>query len=165
MTLPPQIELRARCAEVPDLSGLIFRMQITAGYKNPYGIFFPKTDSKGHTRLSAAEIERQFTDHWEMALMDHNGTMAEANELVTVSLWDPQQLRENCAQSLVWPLSSYEETRWTSRREWIEYMISCGNEKFAFGGIAIRLPETSLLYLPLKQVASKPPVTSGQPPQ
>src|SRR5512132_3071929 len=63
MTLPPQIELRGRCAEADDLSGIIFRMQITAGYKNPYSIFFPKTNASGHTRLTAKEIEMQFTDH------------------------------------------------------------------------------------------------------
>jgi len=30
MTLPPQIELRARCAEADDLFGLIFRMLKTS---------------------------------------------------------------------------------------------------------------------------------------
>ena len=56
MTLPPQIELRARCAEADDLSGIIFEMQITAGSKNPYTIAFPKTDSAGHTKLTGEEI-------------------------------------------------------------------------------------------------------------
>jgi len=89
MTLPPQIELRARCAEADDLSGIIFRMQITAGYKNPYSIFFPKTDERGRTQLTAKESEMQFTDHWDMALMDYNGSLEDANELVTIHLWDP----------------------------------------------------------------------------
>jgi hypothetical protein len=86
MTLPPQIELRARCAEADDLSDLIFRMQLTAGYKNPYSIFFLKTDTHGHTRLTAEDIQGQFSDHWEEALMDYDGSIEEANDLVTIHL-------------------------------------------------------------------------------
>jgi hypothetical protein len=52
-TLPPRIELRTACAQADDLSGLIFRMQITTGYKTRYAISFPKTDTAGHTRLTA----------------------------------------------------------------------------------------------------------------
>jgi hypothetical protein len=154
MTLPPQIELRARCAEADDLSGIIFRMQITAGYKNPYSIFFPKTDEGGHTRLTAEGIEMQFTDHWDIALMDYNGSLKGANEIVTIHLWDPRPLREDPERILAWPLFSYEQTRWKSRREWFDYMTSCRNEEFTFGGISIRLPETTLLYLSLRRVVA-----------
>jgi hypothetical protein len=150
MTLPTQIELRARCAQADDLSGIIFRMQITAGYKNPYSIFFPKTDSGGHTRLTAKEMEMQFTDHWDMALMDYNGSLQDANEVVTIHLWDPRPLRGDPEQALAWPLFSYETTRWTSRREWFDYLASCRNEEFTFGGISVRLPETTLLYVSLR---------------
>src|ERR1041385_24901 len=95
MTLPPDIELRARCAEASDLSDIIFEMQITAGSKNPYTILFPKTDVAGHTRLTAEEIKAQFTDHWEMALMDYNGSLEQAVEVVTVRLFDPAPLRQH----------------------------------------------------------------------
>jgi hypothetical protein len=61
---------------------------MTAGDKNPYGIFFPKTDGIGQTRLTAEDIKGQFTDHWEEALMDYNGSIEDANELVTIRLWD-----------------------------------------------------------------------------
>ena len=154
MTLPPQIELRARCADAGDLSGLIFRMQITAGYKNPYGIFFPKTDSAGHTRLTTEDIKGQFTDHWEEALMDYNGSVEDANELVTIHLWDPRPLRQDPEQALGWPLFSYEKTRWRSLREWFDYMASCRNDEFTFGGISIRLPETTLLYVSLRRAVA-----------
>jgi hypothetical protein len=154
MTLPPQIELRARCAEADDLSGIIFRMQITAGYKNPYSIFFPKTDDRGQTRLTAKEIEMQFTDHRDMALMDYNGSLEDANELVTIHLWDPRPLREDPEHALAWPLFSYEETHWKSRREWFDYMASCRNDEFTFGGISIGLPETTLLYVSLRRAAA-----------
>lgn len=154
MTLPTQIELRARCAQADDLSGIIFRMQVTAGYKNLYSIFFPKTDSRGHTRLTAKEIEMQFTDYWDMALMDYNGSLEDANELVTIHLWDPRPLREDPEHVLAWPLFSYEKTRWTSRREWFDYMASCRNDEFTFGGISIRLFETTLLYVSLRRAVA-----------
>jgi len=150
MTLSPQIELRARCADADDLSGIIFRMQITAGSKNPHSIFFPKTDAGGHTRLAAKEIEMQFTDHWDMGLMDYNGSLQEANDLVTIHLWDPRSFRQHIDDVLAWPLLSYEKTRWKSRREWFDYMGSCRNDEFTFGGVSIRLPETMLLYVSLR---------------
>jgi hypothetical protein len=156
MTLPPQIELRARCADADDLSGLIFRMQITAGYKNPYGIFFPKTDSAGRTRLTAEDIKGQFTDHWEEALMDYNGSVEDANELVTIRLWDPAPLREGYDELLAWPLFTHQRTRWQSRHDYLDYMASCRNDEFAFDGISVRLPETTLLYVSLgRAVAPK----------
>jgi len=149
MTLPPQIELRGRCAEAHDLSGIIFEMQITAGSRNPYTITFSKTDSLGHTKLTREEMAGQFTDHWDMALMDYNGSIEEANDIVTIRLFDPAPLREGYQQLLSWPLFSHESTRWHSRREWLDYMASCRNDQFTFGGIVIRLPETTLLYLSL----------------
>jgi hypothetical protein len=152
MTLPPQIELRARCADTDDLSGIIFRMQITAGYKNPYNILFPKTDEHGHTRLTAKDIEMQFTDHWDMALMDYNGSVEDANDLVTIHLFEVRPFREHVDTILAWPLFSYEETRWSSRREWFDYMASCRNDEFTSDSISIRLPETTLLYVSLRRV-------------
>jgi hypothetical protein len=150
MKLPPRIDLRARCAEAADLSGLIFRMQITAGTKNPYGIFFPKTDELGQTRLTAEEIEGQFSDHWEEAAMDYNGSLEEANELVTIKLWDRAQLRAKYEELLSWPLFVHQRTRWRSRREYQDYMVSCRNNNFVFDGVSVRLPETSLLYVTLR---------------
>ena len=154
MTLPPQFELRARCADADDLSGIIFEMQITAGYKNPYTITFPKTDSAGHTKLTGEEIRGQFRDHWDMALMDYNGSIEEANDVVTIRLFDPMPLREGYERLLSWPLFAHESTRWHSRREWLDYMASCRNDQFAFGGIATRLPETTLLYLSLRRAVA-----------
>ena len=102
-----------------------FACRCTAGYKNPYSIFFPGQTERGHSRLTAKEIEMQFTDHWDMALMDYNGSLEDANELVTIHLWDPCSLREDSEQVFAWSLFSYEKTRWKSRREWFDYMASC----------------------------------------
>ncbi len=155
MTLPPQIELRARCAEADDLSGIICEMQITAGYKNPYTIVFSKTDSAGHTKLTDEEISGQFTDHWDMALMDYNGSIEEANDNVTIKLFDPAPLRQGYEQLLSWPLFPHQSTCWQSHREWLDYMASCRNDQFTFGGIATRLPETTLLYVSLRRAVAR----------
>lgn len=136
------------------MSGIIFRMQITAGYKNPYSIYFPKTDERGHTQLTAKEIEMQFTDHWDMALMDYNGSLEDAHELVTIHLWNPRPFREHPDDVLAWPLFSHERTRWNSRRYWFDYMASCRNDEFTFGGISIRLPDTTLLYVSLRRAVA-----------
>jgi hypothetical protein len=131
-------------------------MQITAGYKNPYGIFFPKTDSVGHTRLTAEDIKGQFRDHGEEALMDYNGSIEDANEVVTIRLWNPAPLREGYDELLAWPLFTHQRTRWQSRRDYLDYMASCENDAFTFEGISVRLPETSLLYVSLgRAVAPK----------
>jgi hypothetical protein len=126
-------------------------MQITAGYKNPYGIFFLKTDSAGRTRLTAEDINGQFADHWEEALMDYNGSIEDANELVTIRLWDPAPLREGYDELLAWPLFTHQRTRWLSRRDYLDYMASCRNDEFTFDGISVRLSETKLLYVSLRR--------------
>ena len=127
-------------------------MQITAGDKNPYRIFFPKTDSSGHTRLTAEDVKDQFADHWEESAMDYNGSIADANELVTIELWDPSVLREKYKDALSWPLFTHERKRWRTRREYLDYLLSSRNDWFAFDGISVRLPETSQIYLTLRRV-------------
>src|SRR4051812_47873582 len=114
MMLPPQVELRARCSEASDLSDILFEMQITAGSKNPYRILFPKTTRDGRTALTASEIAGQFKDHWEMALMDYDGTLEDAVEVVALRLFDPASVRQHYAELLAWPLFTHERSRWKS---------------------------------------------------
>jgi hypothetical protein len=149
MKLPPQIELRAKCSEAADLSDIIFEMQVTAGSKNPYRILFPKTARDGRTQLSAADVRGQFTDHSEMALMDYNGSLDDAVEVVTLRLFDPASVREHYDQLLAWPLFTHEKTRWQSRRQFLDDLLSCRNDQFTFGGISVRLAGTEPIYLPL----------------
>jgi hypothetical protein len=124
-------------------------MRITTGAKNPYHILFPKTSQDGHSVLSAADVAGQFTDHWEMALMDYSGTLESANDIVMLRLFDSTGIREHYDELLAWPLLPHEETRWPSRQQFLDYLLSCRNDQFTFSGITIRLPETSLIYLPL----------------
>jgi hypothetical protein len=153
MTLPPQIELRARCAKADDLSGIIFRANHRRLQK-PIWYLLPEDRRAWSHQLTAKEIEMQFTDHWEMALMDYNGSLEDANELVTIHLWDPRSFREHPRNALVWELFSYERTRWNSRREWFDYMASCRNDQFTFDGISIGLSETTRLYVSLRRAVA-----------
>jgi hypothetical protein len=157
MMLPPQVELRASCSDASDLSDIIFEMQITAGSKNPYRILFPKTTPDGRSTATACEIADQFKGHWEMALMDYNGTLDQAVDVVTLRLFDPVSVREHYDELLAWPLFTHERSRWPSRREFLDDLLSCRNEQFAFSGLSVRLPETSIVYLPLQRsvVASR----------
>ena len=128
-------------------------MQITAGSKNPYRILFPKTSPDGRSMLSVGDVVGQFEDQWEMALMDYNGSLDNAVEVVTLRLFDPAPTREHYKELLAWPLFTHEKTRFGSRQEFLDYLLSCRNEHFAFPGISVRLPESPLIYLPLRRSA------------
>jgi hypothetical protein len=153
MTLPRQIELRARCPDASDLSDLIFEMQITAGSKNSYRILFPKTTPQGRSALTASDVTGQFTDHWEMALMDYNGTLDQAVDVVRLRLFDPAPTREHYDELLAWPLFTHERSRWKSRQDFLDDLLSCRNDQFIFPGISVRLPDSALIYLPLRRSA------------
>ena len=123
-------------------------MQITAGSKNPHSIFFPKT-------LAATLDSQQKRSRCSHRSLGHGAhglqqLLQEANDLVTIHLWDLRSFRQHIDDVLAWPLLSYEKTRWKSRREWFDYMGSCRNDEFTFGGVSIRLPETMLLYVSLR---------------
>jgi hypothetical protein len=89
-----------------------------------------------------------------MALMEYNGSLKEANELVTIHLWESRDFRDHADNVLTWPFFSYEKSRWRSRREGFDYTASCRNDEFTFGGISIRLPETTLLYVSLRRAVA-----------
>src|SRR5574340_929229 len=95
MNLPEQLVLRVEAAGNNDLSGIIVQMKVRAGRKNPYFIYFPKTDLDGVARLSREDFVGQFKDHWEIGLMDYNGTPESADPAVEVSLFNPSWLIKN----------------------------------------------------------------------
>ena len=86
--------------------------------------------------------------------MDYNGSIAEANEVVTIRLWDPAPLREGYDELLAWSLFTHQRTRWQSRCDYFDYMASCRNNEFTFDGISVRLPETTLLYVSLRRAVA-----------
>jgi len=147
MTLPPHIELRARCAGADDISGIIFAC------RSPLA---PRT----HT---ASSSPRRWRPHSTRSKRDrdavHRSLGHGAHGLQRLPAGSersrdyppyPRSFRQHIDDVLAWPLLSYEKTRWKSRREWFDYMGSCRNDEFTFGGVSIRLPETMLLYVSLR---------------
>jgi hypothetical protein len=74
-------------------------------------------------------------------------------EVVTLRLFDPAPTREHYKELLAWPLFTHEKTRFGSRQEFLDYLLSCRNEHFTFPGISVCLPESPLIYLPLRRSA------------
>jgi hypothetical protein len=147
MGLPPSVDLRVRDASGHEATDLIFSMLISTGRKNPYSIYFPKTDAHGRAFLSARAVRGQFEDHWAEALMDHSGTLDEARQDVTFVLFDPKRLRENIVLASASPLLPYEKTVWASRAQRIDYLLSCRNELYRFEETIVAMPRDGLVEL------------------
>lgn len=147
MTIPPIIELRVSSPEGCDLSGLIFRMRVTAGTKNPYHIYFPKTNADGTTQITAEDFRGQFSDHFEMGLMDFNGSVETAEGTVNIELFDAQRMSAQQESLAHWPLLKHEQKHWRTRGEWIDYFLSCRNQEFDFLEQLTQIPEDGIIQL------------------
>ena len=151
MQLTPIIQISVSCNSGADLSGLIFGMRVSAGTKNPYHIYFPKTDAHGVTSIEATAVHGQFEDHWEEGLMDFNGTLETASQEVVFYLFDVETLQANLSMALAWPLLAYEKSVWTSRQEKVDYFLSCRNQQYNFDASAQTVPLTGRLRLEVSQ--------------
>ncbi|HEV7767315.1 MAG TPA: hypothetical protein VGQ76_20100 [Thermoanaerobaculia bacterium] len=151
MRIPEQIRVRVECENEIDLSGLIVELTVTAGQKNPYRIYFPKTDWSGVATLTRDDFVGQFRDHWEAGLMDHDGTPETADCLVRVGLYNPQWSIENPDTALAWPLLTHEHTKWSSREEQYLYRTSTRNIEFVVSSIDVDLERTNNIILPVKR--------------
>lgn len=129
--VPDKIVGYVRCDEGGDPSGIILQVTVRSGHRNPYQILMPKTQLSGQTELSRDEFIGQFKDHWEYALMDHNGTPENASPVVTVRLFDRSMFLASRQSLLSLPLLTHERKRWQSREQWFEYHASCRNHEFA----------------------------------
>ena len=78
--------------------------------------------------MDADDIRGQFSDHWEADLMGHSGRIEDASQEVEFALFDVARLRENFRLALAWPMLQYESTTWSSRKQKIDYLLSCRNE-------------------------------------
>jgi len=139
------------CDSVSDLSGIIVELTVTTGLKNPYHIYFPKTDSRGIATLTSDDFVGQFTDHWEAGLMDHSGTIDTAESTVRVGLYDPSWSVDNRDAALAWPLLKHERTKWSSRDEEYRYRTSSRNSEFSASPITIDLEKRSSIVLRLER--------------
>jgi hypothetical protein len=152
MDLPKELALQAVAEDIGDLSGLIFGMRITTGRKNPYHIYFPKTDQLGRSTLARHDIEGQFADHWASALMDHSGTIQEASQETVFYLFAPEAMRRNIGLISAWGLLPHEATIWRTRRDVTEYFLSCRNEQFSCSDTARVIPVTGEVSLTVRRL-------------
>ena len=139
MVLPEIIHINVLSKNQIELHDLIFEIKVISGTKNNYHIFFPKTDRNGKAKLLKSDFIGQFTDHYEMGLMDYNGTIETANSKVEVCLYDPKWLNENPLLALAWPLLKNEKEKWRNRQEQYDYFISSRNSIFYFNPITFDL--------------------------
>lgn len=130
MIIPSKIVCYVRREDGRDPSGIVLQLTVRSGHRNPYQILMPKTQLSGRTELSRDDFVGQFEDHWEYALMDHNGTLVGADSVATVSLFDRSQFLSSRELLLAWPLLTHERKHWQSREQWFEYYASCRNHEF-----------------------------------
>jgi hypothetical protein len=151
MKIPEQIRVRIECETDCDLSSLIVELTVRAGRKNPYRIYFPKTDSSGTATLTRDDFVGQFRDHWEAGLMDHDGTPETADSVVRVGLYDPTWSRENPDAALAWPLLKHESLEWSSRQEQYLYRTTTRNTDYVVTPIEVDLETASEIALPVNR--------------
>lgn len=149
MNVPKRITVQLTSDEEADLSGMIVKMVVTTGQKNPYLILFPKTDRAGTATLTRIDFIGQFKDHWESALMDHAGTPASADSRVRVSLYDPSWSIANRQLALTWPLLKHQRTKWSSREEEYQWRVSSRNSAFIATPITVDLHQTQSFVFPI----------------
>jgi hypothetical protein len=147
MKLPPTITLNVDCPEGGDLSGLIFKIRVTAGSKNPFYIYFPKTLVNGSTCVTEEDFRGQFNDHYEMGLMDYNGSIETAGDTVGIELFDPRPMLERRQELSRWPLLKHERKVWRSRGEFMDYFLSCSNQEFYFFEQSAHIPQNGVIHL------------------
>ena len=99
MKLPEKIYLQVTNKKETKVKDIIVQLKVRSGTKNPYYIFFPKTDEDGESILSLNDFSGQFEDHFEAGLMDYNGSIKTANSEVEVSLFDPAWMKKTRKRS------------------------------------------------------------------
>lgn len=145
MILPPIFTLQVDGPQNSDLSGLIFGIRIASGTKNLYHIYFPKTSANGKAQLTTEAFRGQFNDHGETFIMDYNGSIEAASDIVNLELYDPRLLVKAKEQISLWPLSKYEKSVWKSRQEMLDYFLSCRNQEFYFFEESVHVPPDGLI--------------------
>jgi hypothetical protein len=151
MKIPEEIKVRVICDGESDMSGVVVEVIVSTGKKNPYMIYFPKTDRSGVATLTRADFTGQFTDHWQESLMDHSGTLEDAQPVVRVGLYDLAPSLENRDVVMAWPLLKHERTKWSSRDEEYHYRTSSRNADFLLSPIMVDLEKTTDIVLRLQR--------------
>lgn len=155
MKLRSAVHAHLECECGSSLENLIVQLEVRAGRKNPYLILFPATDASGRAELTKSDFLGQFKDHWERSLMDHDGTIEDAESAVTASLFDPSWALDNRSLALAWPLLRHERTKWATRESEYEWRTSCRNLLFTAPHTVVDLEHTSTVKLVLSRKESQ----------
>lgn len=154
MKVPKRVTVHVMSAsDDSDLSNIIVELTVTTGRKNPYDIYFPKTDHSGVAALTRKDFIGQFTDHWESGLMDHSGTPETAESTVRVGLYDPSWSIANPDRALAWPLMKHQRTKWSSREEEYRYRTTSRNDEFEFDHLIVDLEKMTDFILTVRRKA------------
>lgn len=143
MELPDKISFNVVDKTKQPIEDIIVEIKVYSGTKNPYIILSPKTDLSGKTEITKDNFIGQYEDHWEMGLMDYNGTIQEAKPKADVYLFNPEWSINNKDSCLAWPLLKNEQPLWNSREEQYNYLISCSNPKYKTNKQKINFSEAS----------------------
>lgn len=134
------------------LGDLIVRMSVRAGRKNPYSILFPKSDADGLAVLDDLEVAGQIADHNEYALMDYDGSMASADPVVGVELFDPTWLQQHKEVAIAAPLRPNEAKHWRSAAARYQYLLSCRNRQFRSDQVEVDIAAVPHFRLPVTPI-------------
>ena len=133
MELPSKIDIQVVCDGEINLGDVIVRMTVRAGTKNPFLIEFPKTNKEGKTSITAIEFKDQVDFQSAMGVMDYNGSIETASQVVSIDLdlrYKDELLVKFLEISRKGYLDGYERLKWASSDEKISYYLSCRNGKF-----------------------------------
>ena len=130
MDLPDIITIQVSDPSGQPVPGIIVQLTVKSGNRNTYQILSPMTGRDGLAQITKPEFTGQFEDHWEMGLMDYNGTVESASPEVQVGLFDPTWHMANPEACLAWPLFKNEQARWASRQKQYEALVSCANLQY-----------------------------------
>ncbi len=130
MKLPEKIDIQVVCDGESNLDDIIIQMTVLAGTKNPFLIDFPKTNKEGKTSITAVDFKDQVDVQYEMGLMDYNGSIETASQIVSIDLDSRYKNKLFIEISRKGYLNGYERLKWASSDEMISYYLSCRNDKF-----------------------------------
>ncbi len=136
MKLPERIEIQVVCDGESNLGDIIVQMTVRAGTKNPFLIYFPKTNKEVKTSITAIDFKDQVDFQYTMGLMDYNGSIETAAQVVSIDLglrFRNKSLEDKRFIEIIRKrshLQGYERLKWSSSDEMVSYYLSCRNDEF-----------------------------------
>ena len=159
MKLPSQIDIQVVCDDEENLDGLIVQMTVYAGTKNPFLIYFPKTNKEGQTSITAVDFKDQVDFQITIGIMDYNGSIETASQVVSIDLGLPyrkelledKRFLESIRKS---SLQGYEKLKWLSSDEKVSYYLSSRNDKFIAKPQSVELRPNEIIQFVIRKNAT-----------